>query len=141
MIDDLIIEHVPVASLLGRVRALREDDYRLVQISAARLSDQLELTYSFDLNGRLHNLRLCLPAADPRVPSLSSIYASVVLYENELHDLFGVHVEGMALDLKGNLYKTAIPFPFAAVKPPPAKPADGTARPIASQTVASHAGK
>ena len=40
-------------SWLERVRALRKQDCRLVQIGATMLSEQVELTYSFDLNGRL----------------------------------------------------------------------------------------
>jgi ech hydrogenase subunit D len=127
------VELIQVDALLDRVRSLRQRGWRLVQIGATRLADEFELTYSFDLNGELFSLRLLVPAAAPRAPSVSSIYGCVVLYENELHDLFGIEVTGMALDFKGNLYKTAVKFPFAAFKAPPAKaaaaPAPSPARP------------
>ena len=106
------IEIITSETLLDRVRKLREQGQRLVQISAARLSDTLELMYSFDLAGRLSNLRILLPLDQPRVPSICSVYRCVLLYENEIHDLFGVEVDGMAVDFKGNLYKTAVKFPF-----------------------------
>ena len=50
--------------------------------------EHVELTYSFDRDSQLANLRLQLPAAEARVPSISSIYWCAFLYENEIHDLF-----------------------------------------------------
>jgi len=121
------IELIALESLLDKVKAKRQQGYRLVQISGARLGEQLELTYSFDLDSRLENLRLLLPAAEARVPSISSIYSCVMLYENELHDLFDVQVEGMAVDFHGNLYNTAVKHPFAGVAcAAPASPGAGT---------------
>jgi ech hydrogenase subunit D len=89
-----------------------------VQISATQLPGQIELTYSFDLNSQLSNLRLSLPGEEPHLPSISSIYLCAILYENEIHDLFGVQVEGIAIDFKGKFYRTAIKFPFATAKIP-----------------------
>jgi ech hydrogenase subunit D len=123
MSPDQTFEEIPVDTLLARVGALHQQNQRLVQIGATRLPDQLELTYSFDLEGRLTNLRLHLPAAEARVPSITSIYWCAFLYENEIHDLFNLQVEGMAVDFHGHLYNTAIKFPFGSTKAPPAKPA------------------
>jgi len=128
------IENITVETLLDKSKAMREQGRRLVQISATRLADTVELTYSFDLDSRLANLRLSLPADKPQLPSISSIFLCAVLYENEIHDLFGVQVDGLAIDFKGNFYKTAVKFPFAcapaspAAKPAPA-PAPATAAP------------
>jgi ech hydrogenase subunit D len=117
-------------TLLDKVRAKREQGCRLVQISATRLPDQVELTYSFDLNSQLSNLRLFLPGDNARLPSISSVYGCAVLYENEIHDLFEVTVDGMAVDFHGNLYKTAVKFPFGSAKVPCATaPAVGTPLP------------
>ncbi|MGD0615072.1 MAG: NADH-quinone oxidoreductase subunit C [Verrucomicrobiota bacterium] len=112
------IELIPLDTLLDKVRAKREAGCRLVQVSATRLPDQVELTYSFDLNGRLDSLRLSLPGGAPRVPSISGIYGCAILYENEIHDLFNVQVDGMAVDFKGNLYKLAVRFPFGSAQAP-----------------------
>ena len=114
------IEPVSVGTLVDRVRSLRSEGYRPVQISATRFPDQVELTYSFDRGGALLSLRLVLPGAETKVPSVSSVFACVVLYENELHDLFNIAVEGMALDFHGQLYKTSVQFPFGSVKAPAA---------------------
>jgi ech hydrogenase subunit D len=132
MTQEQNIELITVDALLDKVRAKREQGCRLVQVSATRLPDQVELTYSFDLDSRLANLRLSLPAAETRVPSISSIYGCAILYENEIHDLFNVQVDGLTVDFKGNFYKTAVKFPFGSVKAPGAKPAAPPASPVAA---------
>lgn len=116
------IERITAETLLDQVKVKRDAGCRLVQISATRLPDQVELTYSFDLNGRLTNLRLSLAGEAPRVASISAIYGCAILYENEIHDLFDVQVDGMAVDFKGNLYKLSVRFPFGGAKAPCAPP-------------------
>ena len=108
------IEIITVETLADKVKAKHKQGHRLVQISATQLPGAIELTYSFDLDSRLTNLRLTLPGEKPHLPSVSSIYLCAVLYENEIHDLFGVQVDGLAIDFKGNFYKTSVKFPFAS---------------------------
>jgi len=114
------IEAITADQLWDKVRALREQGMRLVQISATRLADEIELTYSFDLNDRLSNLRLVLPGEGTVLPSISGIFGCAILYENEIHDLFDVRVDGLTVDFKGNLYRTAVKYPFGSTKPPAA---------------------
>ena len=121
------MEAVTVDQLRDKVRALREQGQRLVQISATRLPDQVEFTYSFDLNDNLTNLRLSLPGENTQLPSISAIYGCAILYENEIHDLFDVHVDGLTVDFKGNLYNTSVKFPFGNAKIPCAIPEAGPA--------------
>ena len=125
------IELITIDALLDKVRTERERGCRLVQISATQMPDQVELTYSFDLNSQLTNLRLSLPA-EAHLPSISSIYGCAILYENEIHDLFGVVVDGLTVDFKGNLYKTAVKFPFGSTKAPCAAP--DAAAPVTTKT-------
>jgi len=124
-------ETIPVEALRARAQALRDEGWRLVQIGATRLPDQLELTYSFDRENRLANLRLALPGDEPKVPSISSIFWCAFVYENELHDLFNLHVSDLAVDYRGHFYQTAVKFPFGSTKPPAAKPA--TPQPAAAK--------
>ncbi len=123
MCPEQTFEAIPVEALLERVRAFREQGWRLVQIGATRLPDQLELTYSFDRENRLANLRLTLPGEEPKVPSVSSLFWCAFIYENELHDLFNLQVSDLAVDFHGNFYKTAVKFPFGSTKPPVPQPA------------------
>lgn len=105
---------LPAAELLGKVRELRDQNWRLVQIGVTPLGDTLELNYSFDRESRFVNLRLTLPAAGARLPSISGIYWCAFIYENEIHDLFRVQIDGIAVDYKGKFYRTTVPFPFAS---------------------------
>ena len=120
---DQTFETIQLQALLERVGELRKQGYRLVQIGATRLPEHVELTYSFDLESRLTNLRFQVLAAGARLPSISSIYWCAFLYENELHDLFNVQVDGMAVDFHGHLYETSVKFPFGSTKAPTVKPA------------------
>ncbi|MEI6785238.1 MAG: NADH-quinone oxidoreductase subunit C [Verrucomicrobiota bacterium] len=120
---DQTIQTITLEALLEKVGEMRQQGYRLVQIGATRLPEHVELTYSFDRDIRLTNLRFQVLAAEARVPSISSIYWCAFLYENELHDLFNVQVDGMAVDFHGHLYETTVKFPFGSTKAPAAKPA------------------
>ena len=132
---DQMFEIIPAESLLEKAGEMRKQGYRLVQIGATRLPEHVELTYSFDRERRLTNLRFQVPAAGARLPSISSIYWCAFLYENELHDLFNVQVDGMAVDFHGHLYETTVKFPFGSTKAPVVKPAP--AAPLAPPAVAA----
>ena len=81
--------------------------------------DQFEITWVFenDKDATLEKIREQVGPADV-IPSISELFGAAFLYENELHELFGLKVEGINLDLQGQLYKTAtkVPFSHAAVK-------------------------
>ena len=68
---------------------------------------------------RFKNLRLQIPVENARLPSVSGVYFCAFIYENEIHDLFGISFDGLVLDFKGHLYTTAVPTPFAAQKAAP----------------------
>jgi ech hydrogenase subunit D len=113
-------EVIPADALVARVRRLHDRRARLVQIGATRLANRLEVNYSFDLEGQLQHLRLHLPPTGARVPSIRAVYWCAFIYENELHDLFQLEVEGMAVDFHGRFYQTAVKFPFGRRRPPAA---------------------
>jgi ech hydrogenase subunit D len=125
--EDQTFQTITVEALLETVGKLRKQGYRLVQIGATRLPEHVELTYSFDLESHLTNLRFQVLAEGARLPSISSIYWCAFLYENEMHDLFNVQVDGMAVDFHGHLYETSVKFPFGSTKAPVAKPAPAAA--------------
>jgi ech hydrogenase subunit D len=110
------IEEIPLETLLERVQRMRVEGWRLAQACCTRLAADQEVDYSFDRDGRLLTLRVRLPLEAPRLASISCYYWSAFLYENEMHDLFGIEVSGMAVDYHGRLYTTMIPVPYAAEK-------------------------
>jgi len=107
-------EIIPIAKhdLVGIVADLFADGHRLVQIGCSTLTDAYELNYSFDKEYRFRNLRVTVTPGE-EIPSISVIYPNAFLYENEIHDLFGVSIRNIAVDYRGTLYRTAIRTPFS----------------------------
>jgi ech hydrogenase subunit D len=104
------IKTIEVDELLNRVAEIYKQGYRLVQMGCTKLK-YFELNYSFDKDLKFTNLRLnILPGFE--VNSITSIYEGAFLYENEIHDLFGVKFRHINIDYNGTLYKTAVKTPF-----------------------------
>jgi Ni,Fe-hydrogenase III component G len=62
----------------------------------------LELYYHFSDGAHLSHLHLVVPKGTI-VPSISGIYLCAFLVENEISELFGLTITGMAIDYKGRL--------------------------------------
>ena len=105
------------SELLSRVTGYFGKGYRLAQICCVKYPDgrekavKFEMSYSFDLEHTFETLRFDI-APDEELPSITSVYTGAYLYENELHDLYGINVTGINVDFKGTFYKVAIPTPF-----------------------------
>jgi ech hydrogenase subunit D len=118
-------EIIPIEkdALLGAVSDLFAQGYRMVQIGCTTLENAYELNYSFDKDYHFKNLRITTTRED-EIQSISVIYPNAFLYENEIHDLFGIKIKNMSVDYKGTFYRTAIKTPFSIdnlPKPEPAK--------------------
>ena len=105
------IMEIGVEQLLPRIEDLKREGYRLVQVDCVR-GECYELNYSFDKDLQLLTLRLRLDAGSAKIPSAGGLYLAAALYENELHDLFGIEVEGLPLDYGGTFYRTRVKTPF-----------------------------
>jgi ech hydrogenase subunit D len=112
-IEEQTTTPIDVGKLIGRVEQFRSGGYRLVQINATKVGDLYEINYSFDKDYKFENIRITIPI-DMEVPSISGMYWGAFIYENEMHDLFGIQVKGINIDYKGNLIKTTIRYPFGA---------------------------
>ena len=99
---------IQVPELLGRAKEMLAQGQRLVQICCTKLPDALELQYSFDRDYAFTSFRITFPGGEGTVPSISSVYLSAFLYENEIHDLFGIKVMDIAVDYQGKFYRTAV---------------------------------
>lgn len=98
--------------LLQRVKNLFQNKHRLVQISCTQNQDRYFVDYSFDDDYHFSCLRVEISSQTPVLPSISSIYFAAFLYENELHDLFGIRFEGLVLDYGGKFYRIEAQTPF-----------------------------
>jgi ech hydrogenase subunit D len=102
---------ISLECLVQEVLKVKHDGYRLVQISATRTDDGFELLYSFGLEHKLLCLRINVQE-NSEVMSISDIYSPAFLYENEIHDLFGVQIKLITIDYNGNFYRMNKATPF-----------------------------
>ena len=109
-------------------------------VAESAAPDQFEITWVFenDKDATLEKIREQVGPADV-IPSISEFFGAAFLYENEIRELFGLNVEGINLDLQGQLYKTAtkVPFSHAAVKARLEALAAKTAAPAEAKTAAA----
>jgi len=102
---------IPVVDLLLAVKRFFDKNARMIQIGCTQDGEVFELNYSFDVDGTFENIRV-LTDGNEVIPSVSTIYFCSFIYENEIHDLYGIRFEGIAVDYKGTLIKTAKLHPF-----------------------------
>lgn len=90
---------------------LKGEGYRMVQICGVTGEGSTELIYSFDRDYMLLNLKVTVPFDTP-VKSITPVYWAAFVYENEIHDLFGVDFEDSKLDYKGSFFRTGPKTPW-----------------------------
>lgn len=103
--------NIGCGDLIAEALKAKNNGYRLVQICCTRTQDGYELLYSFGLEYNLMHFHINI-GTDVKVMSISKIFPAAFLYENEIHDLFGVQIELISIDYKGNLYRLEKKTPF-----------------------------
>jgi ech hydrogenase subunit D len=124
MIEQQEMIAIEKRDLVETVASLRSSGWRLVQICPTTLAGHYEMNYSFDKDRQFRNLRFTLGPGET-VPSISLIYGNAFLYENEIHDLFGIKIENITVDYHGTLYQTRMPYPFGLKREKPAGESGG----------------
>ena len=124
MVEEQEMVSIDKKELVGAAAELLATGYRLVQIGCTTLADGYEMNYSFDRDYRFKNLRFTAKAGE-EVPSISCIYWNAFLYENEIHDLFGIPLTNIVIDYRGTLYRTRVPIPFGLPEKPAAREDSG----------------
>lgn len=100
MLENLVI--IDKENIREAVNNKRLYGNRFVAITCEKEKEFYELTYHFDNNYELSHIRILINPNDV-IKSISSIYPSAQLIENEYKDLYGFEFEGLLIDYKGNL--------------------------------------
>ncbi len=103
---------VEKSGVLEEVARIAATGARLVQILAVSTASGTEMTYSFANGFDFKNVR-CEVAKGETLASITPVWRGAFLYENEIRDLFGVNIENISVDYKGNFYTVAKKEPFA----------------------------
>lgn len=94
---------------------------RLVQICAVNTEEGYDLLYSFAHTYQFLTYKVPLKEEE-EIVSISDIFPSASLYENEMRELYGVKVRHMKLNYKDKLYTIDAVTPFKSKKEDAPKP-------------------
>lgn len=99
------LRKVEPGDVLTYAALMKTEGCRLVQILCTRVEEGFELTYSFDNNYTLINVRTIV-LVHGSVMSITSQYWYAFLWENEIHDLFDLQVDFIEpdVDFKGEFF-------------------------------------
>ena len=115
-------ETIPVTkeTVIGETAKIKIEGYRFITMTCVELDEnQVDLIYHFDKNLQLKHFRFTA-LKDTVIPSISVVYQSAFLVENEIQDLFGMHFDNLSIDYRRTLYfegeTSAVPFCKFTVK-------------------------
>jgi NADPH-dependent glutamate synthase beta subunit-like oxidoreductase len=97
--EDMVAEK---SEMFNRLNELKAQGARLITITALDHDKEIEYIYNFARDLDVVNLRVKTPRKES-MPSISSLYPSAFLFENELQDLFKIQVSGISVDFGGKL--------------------------------------
>ena len=106
------IENAPAQELLSLTQDAKSRGCRLGQICATASNGFLEILYTFERDNILKNYKIIIDADKPELHSLTAIYPYAFIYENEIHDLFGVKFRNLSPDYEGTFFRIAEKTPW-----------------------------
>ena len=123
---------LPAHGLLSRVQEFRSAGWRLVTASTVLKRDGRRVLYHFERADELTHLEVRL-RPDDAVPSIGSIFPGSFLVENEMQELQGLRIEGLAIDYGGRLFRDfdgieSLDPEFSGQSPTPAVEVAGSMR-------------
>lgn len=97
MIENLKV--IKKEELLDEVKKLVEAKTRFVTAVCSDLGDKFEVTYYFNYSpGMVMKVLRVTVDKDEEIPAISGITLAAALIENEMKELFGLKVKGIAID-------------------------------------------
>lgn len=94
-----------------------DQGWRYVQTLAVNTEKGVDLIYSYMLDGVLDNKVVRDVPRDAEIPSITDLYLEAFVFENEIHDLFGVKFTDIAIDFGGNFYQLSVKEPMTIISP------------------------
>ncbi|MEY8461164.1 NADH-quinone oxidoreductase subunit C [Eggerthellaceae bacterium 24-137] len=112
-----VFNEVALAEVHELAAARAAEGWRYVQILAVNTENGVDLVYSYMKEGLLENDTVKAVGADDVVPSITDLFLEAFVCENEIHDLYGVAIENIAIDFGGMFYQLAEKAPMTVVSP------------------------
>ncbi len=112
---------IELSQLLEESKRLKEEGFRLAQLHPVlERDDSITLIYTFIKDENVVNLKVYgIQKGATEVPSVTELFLTAFVFENEAHDLFGVNVVGNVLDFQGKFYAFAegVKAPMTIISP------------------------
>ena len=109
---EVSIEGLP--ALAARMQA---EGARFVQVLAVNTESGIDVQYTFMQDGCLNNFTIKGVRKEMPIPSITDRFIAAFVFENEIHDLFGLDIRNIAIDFKGHFYATAVKEPMTVISP------------------------
>jgi|GEM_PF-6019755 len=90
-------------NLIAETQKFMDNGYRFIIMDVFEVGDNFELLYQFGKDYDVSTLRMTV-AKGTEIPSISPIFFSALLIENENQDLFGIKYNDLVVDFGGRLY-------------------------------------
>ena len=95
----------------------KADGWRYVQTLAVNTESGIDVVYSFMKGASLENHTVKAVGKGEVLDSITDSYLEAFVWENEIHDLFGVSFRDIAIDFEGTFYAVAQAEPMTVVFP------------------------
>ena len=101
------ITAIEAGEILAYASAKKAAGWRLVECHANRPFEddkvEVEWTFSDDENLAVEMYRAKIDH-DQHIESVSHLFPCAFVFENEMHDLYGVQIDGILIDFQGGFY-------------------------------------
>ncbi len=108
---------VSIEGLPALAERMQNEGARFVQVLAVNTEAGIDVQYTFMLNGCLNNFTIKGVRKEMPIPSITNRFIAAFVFENEIHDLFGLDIRNIAIDFKGHFYATAVKEPMTVISP------------------------
>ena len=110
-------QEISVEGLPALSERMQKEGHRFVQVLAVNTEAGIDVQYTFMKDGVLEVFTIKGVTPEIPIPSITDRFIAAFVFENEIHDLFGVNVRDIAIDFGGNFYVTAQPTPMTIISP------------------------
>lgn len=110
-------QDIALGDVLNIANQKKLEGWRCVQVLCTNTENGIDMTYTYCKDNLFDNYQVRGVQKSDTVPSIQGLFLGVFPFENEAHDLFGVNVEGMALDFAGQFYQVAVKEPMTVISP------------------------
>ena len=97
-------QEISIESLPELSARLKAEGHRFVQVLAVNTEAGIDVQYTFMKDGVLEVFTIKGVQKGMPIPSITDNFIAAFVFENEIHDLFGVEIRNIAIDFKGNFY-------------------------------------